>query len=338
MLERWKNAVVHLECVRNSVSFEDHFERKSELQAQLDNGEISVDVFDEVSHRGIRDVRFHGTALFILHEGRRYLLTARHVLFDEQDAETERQVFERVSSGCSADERERVLAEFKKRVSKNIFPIIFRVPSINEVLKDQPALGILMNLGAGHPDFSPYTFSDPNLDLALISLDARHDGFANELTARGYIPIPSTDIGDGPDFEGQELFAVGFPSSTALLGQLDLPPAVSHWSSSDYSLPISSFGRVAMLHTELPFFWADISIYPGNSGGPVVANDRLVGIVSAQATLAIDDVPHVRTRIPFGRIIKSSYVHDLLKEQIQKDRPMEEHFGLGSPHFGGLTP
>ena len=34
-----------------------------------------------------------------------------------------------------------------------------------------------------------------------------------------------------------------------------------------------------MLHNTLPFFWADMSIYPGNSGGPVVANDRLVGIV-----------------------------------------------------------
>lgn len=81
-------------------------------------------------------------------------------------------------------------------------------------------------------------------------------------------------------------------------------------------------------------FWADISIYPGNSGGPVIANNRLVGIVSAQAMLPIDDVPHVRTRIPFGRIIKASYVRDLLKEQIQKDRdPMERLIERLPPDF-----
>lgn len=331
MLERWKNAVVHLECARNSVSYEDQHERRIELLALLEKGEITEDAFAEASRGGIKDVRFHGTALFILHEGRRYLLTARHVLFDDQAAENELRVVEQSTSGYSAHDRERLLANAQERVSSKIFPIIFRVPSIDEVLKDQPVIGILMNLNAGHPDFAPYTFSEASLDLALISLDAHPGGFADELTSRGYIPIPSTDIADGPDSEGQELFAVGFPSSTALIGQLTLPPAVLNWSSNNYSLPVSSFGRVAMLHTALPFFWADISIYPGNSGGPVVVNDRLVGIVSAQAILAIDDVPHVSTRIPFGRIIKTSYVHDLLREQIHKDRPLDERYGLGSP-------
>lgn len=75
-----------------------------------------------------------------------------------------------------------------------------------------------------------------------------------------------------------------------------------------------------MLHGALPFYWADMSIYPGNSGGPVVANDRLVGVVSAQATLPIDEVPDVRTRIPFGRIIKTSFVRTLLEAQAQKDK------------------
>ena len=75
-----------------------------------------------------------------------------------------------------------------------------------------------------------------------------------------------------------------------------------------------------MLHGALPFYWADMSIYPGNSGGPVVANDLLVGVVSAQATLPIDEVPDVRTRIPFGRIIKTSFVRALLEVQAHKDQ------------------
>lgn len=177
-----------------------------------------------------------------------------------------------------------------------------------------------MNLGVG-PSFTvPYTFSDPELDLALISLDQRDSRFADELTSLGYLPIHSEHIAHGPDAEGQELFTIGFPSSTALLGQVSLHPASAYWSSSHFSLPVSSFGRVSMLHPELPFFWADMSIYPGNSGGPVVANNRLVGVVSAQATLPIDGAPDVQTRIPFGRIIKTEVVHRLLEVQALKDR------------------
>jgi S1-C subfamily serine protease len=74
-----------------------------------------------------------------------------------------------------------------------------------------------------------------------------------------------------------------------------------------------------MLHDALPFFWADMSIYPGNSGGPVVADGRLVGIVSAQAMLPIDDLPDVHTSIPFARIIKARFVQALLEEQEKRD-------------------
>ncbi len=43
-----------------------------------------------------------------------------------------------------------------------------------------------------------------------------------------------------------------------------------------------------MVHGSLPYFWADMSTYPGNSGGPVIANDRLIGIVSHQAQTPIE--------------------------------------------------
>ena len=52
------------------------------------------------------------------------------------------------------------------------FPIIFRVPSLDELARgDVPKIGeFLMNLGAGVSSLTPYTFSDPSLDLAVISL------------------------------------------------------------------------------------------------------------------------------------------------------------------------
>ncbi len=75
-----------------------------------------------------------------------------------------------------------------------------------------------------------------------------------------------------------------------------------------------------MMHDQLPFFWVDMSIYPGNSGGPLIEGDYLVGVISAQATLPTEAGPGVGTRIPFGKIIKTKYVRDLLNIQEQKDQ------------------
>lgn len=319
MLEKWKKAVVHLECARDSESRDENRKRTRELIDLMRKGEITEEACFEAMNSGYRDVRHHGTALFISHEGRRYLLTARHVLFNGHDAELDIREAEKTAMGPE-DFRKKRMDEIRKRAETKIFPIIFRVPSINETVTIPSTLESLSNLSSGLTSHAPYTFSNEQLDLALISLDARDSEFADSLESVGFEPIPSTDIAEGPDAEGQELSAIGFPSSTALIAQIPRLPGWSSMSSDHVSLPISSFGRVAMLHPALSFFWADISIYPGNSGGPVIANDRLVGIVSAQATLAIDDVPHVHTRIPFGRIIKAEYVHTLLKEQIEKDK------------------
>lgn len=320
MLEKWKKAVVHLECATDSKSFEDRQKRSSELRADMEKGLITYEQLQELDSFKGRDVRFHGTALFISHEGRRYLLTARHVLWDSTEAQRRLESDSQRLLSMPEEVREFLQQSAKNSAQNNIFNIIFRVPSLDEVQAGQPQPEFLMNLGAGTSASAPYTFSEPNLDLALISLDQRNSDFADHLVSSGFIPISSDEISDGPEAEGQDLFAIGFPSATALLGQVTQHPADTNWSSSHYSLPISSFGRVSMLHPLLPFFWADISIYPGNSGGPVVANDRLVGIVSAQATLPIDDVPNVRTRIPFGRIVKTSYVRAMLEQQAQKDR------------------
>jgi S1-C subfamily serine protease len=301
MLDKWKRAVIHLECATDSVNIFDRVKLIEEQVGLLREGKITREQFAEKISGGSRDIRFHGTALILSHNGRRYLLTARHVVCDEQSAEHTRPVF-------------------LERATEHIFNIIFRVPSLDEVIAKHPKHEFLMNLGAGTSFTNRYTFSTPEIDLAVISLDQRDAPFADELEACGFVPVTSDDIADGPDAEGQDVFTIGFPESTSVIGRISHLPAAAHWSSSNFSLPVSSFGRVSMLHDELPFFWADMSIYPGNSGGPVVANDQLVGIVSGQAILPIDDVPDVGTRIPFGYIIKSIFVRELLATQEDKDR------------------
>ena len=321
MLETWKKAVIHLECATDSEHFYDRIKRIYELREKLDRGEISLQDFGNELISKFRDIRYHGTALFIIHKERRYLLTARHVVFDEVSAKRELQEeIQRISS-LPEDIQKFLVQQAIERAENRIFNIIFRVPSLDEIIKYGPAahLEFLMNLSAGPYFTAPYTFSSPDLDLALISLDQRDSKFADQLIELGYEPISSDAIEDEPSCEGCEVFTVGYPSPTALIDQVSLHPANRLWSSSYFSLPVFSFGRVSMMHDELPFYWVDMSIYPGNSGGPVIENDKLVGIVSAQATIPVDSNPNIEMRIPFGKIIKTKYVREMLQIQEKKD-------------------
>lgn len=321
-MDKWKKAVIHIECATDSEHFYDRIKRIELMRKELDKGEISHEQFAEKITDKTRDLRYHGTAIFVAHEGRRYLITARHVLCDEFSAKREYQ--EEVSRAQQWPEHMRpsLLESAKEHALNNIFSIIFRVPSLDEIMQGNSEIhrSFLMNLGAGTHDTVPYTFSAPELDLAIVSLDQRDKRFTDELVSKGHVPISLNDIAEVPSKEGAQVYTVGFPSSTSLLGQVSKHPSIAHWSSSYFSLPVFSFGRVSMLHEALPFYWVDMSIYPGNSGGPVIEEDQLVGIVSGQPTIPVENDKQLKTRIPFGKIIKAKYIFELLSQQEQKDR------------------
>lgn len=320
-MEKWKKAVVHLECATDSEHF--HAQRKhiDSLFQKLNEGEISKEDFLEQISGKTRDIRFHGSAIFLKYNERRYLVTARHVLWDEHSAKGKYQEEPYQTIGS----REQIPAILQDHITQmindTIFSIIFRVPSFDEILQDSfnRDRSFLMNLGAGTSFTVPYTFSKPEIDLAVVSLDQRDSRFADNLISIGKEPITLDDIDEAPSNESTEVFAVGYPSSTALLGQIIQHPDLAHWSSSYFSLPTFSFGRVSMLHGSLPFFWVDMSIYPGNSGGPVIEGNKIVGIVSSQPTIPVEESEKLRTRIPFGRIIKGKFIAELLTIQEQKD-------------------
>ncbi len=322
MLDKWKKAVVHLECATDSEHIYDRIRRIDELRVQLDQGKIAPEQFGKEMSERSRDIRCHGTSLFLVHAGRRYLLTARHVVWDKISAKREtKEEVQRISS-WPANMQAHLVQSVAERAQDKIFNIIFRVPSLDEIIANSGSISqreFLMNLGAGASFTVPYTFSSPEVDLALISLDQRDSRFADQLLKLGYEPVSSDDIADGPSNEGSEVFTVGFPNSTALIGQISQHPASAHWSSSYFSLPVFAFGKVSMLHDVLDFYWTDISIFPGNSGGPVVENGKLVGVISAQALLPIDSDQNLRVRIPFGKIIKTKQVRELIAIQEQKD-------------------
>ena len=125
----------------------------------------------------------------------------------------------------------------------------------------------------------------------MISIDERGPKFTESLFAAGYSPVSLSDLGETPTSEGADVFTVGYLDAVS-----SLPARLPHsgllgWHASVISQPNFSFGRVSMLDPDLPVFWTDMSSYPGNSGGPVVEDGRLVGVVSAQASVAVDFEP-----------------------------------------------
>lgn len=309
-VEQWKRCVVHLEGAADSA---DKDRREAALRATsrwLLSGEYpSEDEYAEWS-QGFRDIRFRGTAIFVSHKSRHYLITARHVLTNEESA---RSTLTSPPAHFHRDPQE--------WVENWIFPIIFRVPSLDEILAVAPertaetgTRAYLQNFGIGAVERRPYTFSDPSLDLAVISLRQEHS-FDKELEDKGYSPIYlDWNVETCPSGEGTEVVAVGYPDSVSVLGQMPLDTRSRMRASAAVSLPVFSWGHVAMRHEELPFFWADLTIYPGNSGGPVIESksNKLVGIVSGQARVE-------GARVPFARVINAGIIRGLLESQSRKD-------------------
>jgi hypothetical protein len=190
-----------------------------------------------------------------------------------------------------------------------------RVPSYDEVQKTRRNREFLLSV-----EDTKYTFSPPEIDLALLSIES-FSRFTKEIDSLGYVPIHLNDIAETPVHEGQEVFSVGYPDSISLLGSVNRESSFS-MNSLYYSLPAFSFGRVSMTHLELPFYWVDMSLYSGSSGGPVIANNKLVGVVSQQATTPAEGMPDIRTRIPFTGVIKASYVHRIIAERIETENKL----------------
>jgi hypothetical protein len=285
MHENWKKAVIHLECAGNEYPI---YRLIDEFRA----GTITREQYEERMSAG-NGRRYRGTAIYLTHQGRRYLVSSRHVLNDEEEGNT------------------------------RIFSYIFYIPSFNQASQSSHRPPFMMNLGAGVPWDLPFTFSDTDIDLAVISLETRStSSFADYLNRQGHEPIDSSLIAQAPTEEGADIFSVGYPSTTSDIATASLHPAEIHWASSAISLPIFSFGKVAMLNENLPFFIGDLSIYAGNSGGPIIENNTLVGVVAANYVEPIDG-SDLEIRIPYAKLIKALHIIPLLEEQASKDAGRE---------------
>lgn len=231
-----------------------------------------------------------GSAIFLKYKSKRYLITATHVIRDSKSKEMK------------------------------ISPDIYIIPNEDNFNRSTP-FNSKLNL------MSPWnyvSYKDENIDLAIISLDfnKEYTPFADSLQAAfGYQPININDVDTLGDFRyGQQIMAVGYPFFSDFDEQNKTTESSVNWVSKYLYQPVVTFGRISSISKFRPYFFGDVNVMPGNSGGAIVSNDKLIGVVSKQERRSIEDTSGRSYRDAFYRIsytaiiVRISYLMQMLRE------------------------
>jgi V8-like Glu-specific endopeptidase len=160
----------------------------------------------------------------------------------------------------------------------------------------------LMNLSENRVNLQPFIFSSDQNDIGIISFQKEsYKPILAYLKLEGCVPITVQSISNADDTStGDEILTVGFP---ALQG-------------NDHNSSIATKGTIASNSKTAPFFIANLNVYPGNSGGPVIENNKLIGILSFQSGIStnIDATLHPYDKASSATVIKASAIPALLRE------------------------
>lgn len=256
--EKWCKAVVNIEC-RTGAGYSD--ERKK-LDDLLQEQKISRQQYDDlVMDTYIKAPRYTGTAIFFKHNKNYFFITARHVVADIISYPND-----------------------STFISTKIF-VIDNESNPDVVLpsgfKSEPIM--IMNYGVGTTDSRYYVFSDKQKDMALISLNNKFypdDRIVRKLLDKGYQPIEFSDLDMSLLSVGQKINSFGFPQDFAQGGRKNITKYEYIWDSEIISAPVVSEGTIQKDVQKDYYFLGNIFVTHGDSGGAIVSNNKLVGIVS----------------------------------------------------------
>ena len=165
----------------------------------------------------------------------------------------------------------------------------------------------LMNLATNVMNLRPYVFSSNADDLGIISFQkSDYKAIVAYIKQSGCIPLPVQAIQNINNINaGDDIVTIGFP---ALAG-------------AERNSAIVSKGKITTTSKSSPNFAADLTIYPGNTGGPVIKSNKLVGILSFQSEVTnnIDAAAHPFQKANSASVIKAAEIAPLLKQLQQRE-------------------
>lgn len=290
-LKKWEKAVINIECQESKYTPEEIDEIILSEKAQ--NRILSEE--DEVERRaslGRETNPVSGTAIYLSDRGKKYLVTARHAIFDPKESidTSSPRLFKDISIRTPFD------YFLKKKVNNSSIP------------------------STGYGPASPFYLSDEITDIGIISLQASLTNFLIEtLEQDGYIPVTLADIDSLQDIHtGEDIAAIGYPD----ISRIGFFQKRNDYQSNVVVLPVSTFGNIAMAHEKLSYFIGDITVYPGNSGGPIIRGNKLIGIVSGQVLIPLQNSSYLSSRGTLAKIIKTENIFTGLRklQQTESDK------------------
>ncbi len=286
------------------------------------------------------DKRNAGTAIFLNYKNKHFLITAAHLLINKEISSNLpikdrlfKQMFRILSFNEWNDENKRKLITKKVLIKDDDLTYCYGETDHIPIEKIAIPKYILVS-DFNEPTISPVTILERE-DIAIISLRPRiidaclmfftnEKSFTKELIVMGYSPITIDDIRPGPFKEGSEVFTVGYPADISpVKTRKEIYGKYERWCSAEVTLPIFAFGKISMVNKDLDYFWADLPVFPGNSGSPLIEEDKLVGIITNEAVIEIGENIE---KFPFARAIKTKFIKNLVEMQIEKDEKFIEEF------------
>jgi len=255
-ISKWIKAVINVECQSNFFTSKLFVEMQSE--EKNNPGKYTKEYRNKIQSNYLKK-RYTGTAIYFLHKKKHYLISARHVLEDVEAS-----------------------------IQPEIYDLIFLRPNGSDLIdgkileQDTNYAHYIRTSARQKLNQIPFIFSSKEIDLAIVSLNdipVYGPQFINTLKNKGYVPITLSDIDTlGNISKNDKILAVGFPNFSEIQ-QKKLSMDYLNWQSFVISIPVISKGIVEdVTNDTYSYFTGNIFVYRGFSGGPVIADNKLIGI------------------------------------------------------------
>jgi S1-C subfamily serine protease len=166
----------------------------------------------------------------------------------------------------------------------------------------------LMNLANNDVHIRPFVFSDDQNDLGIISFQkSNYKAIVAYMKQMGCVPVPVQAIDNLVAVNpGEDVLTVGFP---ALPGK-------------EANSQVVTTGKIIAANKAGADITLDLKVYPGNSGGPIIKGNKLIGILSYQSGIKnnVDAGMHPYEKASATTAIKASYLLPLLKKLQENEK------------------
>lgn len=271
VIKKWELATINIEA---ATSFFMEPSINSEFKKKINESNLtSVEKDQQWINLTRNKFTSSGTAVFIKYEDIHFLITARHVLEDSHfptPGFPYNQIFFPENANIAN--------------SANFTPAFLYLMPLDS------------NLHARN-----FIWSPKDTDLAIVALDA----FPSEISDipkilknRGYEPIEITSIDTlYQSKKGDLTYSIGFPE-LSLLGKKGSIDTFEVFQSNSVTIPIVSVGKTLEGEWPSTYVVSDVFVYHGNSGGPLIHNNKVIGIVHG---------PNLEIKQANGTLLRSYY-------------------------------